>query len=325
MSWTRLIVRARPAGAFVNWPQSDTLAGKFFWAYRELLGEQALAELLDSHRVEPLIVFSTLFPEGTIPSPILSISLPRPENESEYRLIKRIKAQRYVKADRLSEFVRTLRSASKHGDISRLRELASRAEDDDVAIHTYSRLGNAISRTENTVIEGQLFSLPETRLTSRVWFFVGFDSERIEEPRVREVIRTMLISGIGKRKSAGYGSFDIDSIEFTQDTLTDAHENPDAFLNLSVWVPSPSDPTEGTYSLATKFARLGGDFSIQGYVAKKPFLYLVEGSVFRVSKEQKRPYFGMILDNVQVGLVTPVLQNTLSLPFYFAEEGGTTQ
>lgn len=321
MRWTRLIVRAQPAGPFVHWPQSDTLAGKFFWTYRELAGEEALAELLRSHREEPLIVFSTLFPDGTIPMPILSASLPRPENEDGYRLLKRIKTLRYIKAELLVEFVLALRSSSTEKHFGRLRAFVERTERDTIPISSYSRLSNVISRTEHTVLEGQLFSLPETRLGSRVWFFVGFDADRLDEALLRETIRTMLIEGVGKRKSVGYGAFEIESITFSEDNISNAHQAPSAFMNLSVWVPAATDPTEGTYSILTKFARLGGDFSIRGYVAKKPFLYLAEGSVFRVSKGQKRPYFGTILDNVQVGFDTPVIQNTLSFPFYFAEEG----
>lgn len=262
--------------------QSDTLFGSFCWNYLDKFGEEKLKKIIDNQA----IVFSNIFPNGYLPCPILPNSDKEVNSMEEYAKLKKLKKVKYVS---LSCFLEQLSDAKLHSlkeDMIDNAPLESKAQ---VVVR------NAIDRNTGTGLSGALFSDSETfyKENTKLCFYVMFDEDFLSKEELTEVIGFLTKFGIGKDKSTGKGSFELEGI---YESDLPKNKGNQYFITLSNGLPN-NDCSLEYGKLITKFSKHG-----RGAIfLKNPVQMYVEGSVFKAT--EKKDYYGSYLDNVskQVG------------------------
>lgn len=287
--------------------QSDTIFGHICWAVRFLKWkeEDRLADFLDSYNGEPPLLVSNGFPEGYLPKPVLPpvtqdflgrVFQEEDLKEKAYR-IKAIKELDIIPVSTLELLQReTITSEKLFNDMNKcfeeIESMKTKQERAIVQHNTINRMG--------LKSDGGLYSQEETffAVDSGIYNIYlrtnYFSSEELEK-----IFRYISMDGFGRDKSTGKGHFEFDVKEGID--LPEA-EKPNAFMTLSSYVPSESDPVKGHYSLLHKYGKLGGVYAkgvseVEGNPFKKPLIMFSAGSVFYDEYERDKTY-GQLLDKM---------------------------
>ena len=261
--------------------QADTIWGHLCWALRYLHGETALCDFIVRHREgDPPIVLSDGFPGDLLPRPLLpdvtqdTSGLPLDEQRARFGDAKRGKGRLFLSP---ADFERVLRGEPVVG------------EGPPSPITTGAVLKNRIDRiTGTTGSKGELFSFDEQRWpTITVYTRISQDFIGLAGTLFSYLAGT----GYGKRKSVGYGSLALRSFA-PYDTLP-AAENPNAFVSLSSFIPSATDPVHGYWRTRVKYGKLGEEFAVSSNPFKRPLVQLIAGSVF--FDDPVRPWYGRMV------------------------------
>lgn len=267
----------RSRGAFSSPLQSDTFFGAFCWSYRYLCGTEALESLLEDMMIEPQIIFSNAFPHGTLPLPVgvydRSLVLPdsatREERQDSYQRGKKLKNARFIPIERFAE----LADGHTTGFTDYLCDNGLVA---DLQMH------NMVDRSSGTV-ENQ--DGAGSLCTSEVFYascrdfdlYCYVDDACFAEAELERILETMLLLGIGGKKSVGKGAFqllDLSPVDFP------APKQANGFMALSDFMPAATDPVIGRYRVFAKYPKVDREFSATEYPFKKPILMIEVGSVF---------------------------------------------
>lgn len=284
----------------------DTLFGKLSWVFIELFGEGNFQEFLEEHKRVPVVIFSGVFPNGFIPMPVFvpTISEITAQSEKEYEELKSLKKLLYVELDRLKDLFTATKQEFKKSASAVFSKSGQR-------IHV------SISRLDGTALKGMIFSTSESKFATDLWFFMRVKNEFLKKYDLEKILHYMFESGLGAKKSSGKGHFLVKKISDTQVLEPEGKEN--AFLSLSRWIPSQTDPSNGYFKIYSKRPRIGGIFSEMGIFQKKPILMIEEGSWFYVN--ELKPYFGKTVESIQLpiyGLNENLVQSCYCLPLYFS-------
>lgn len=282
----------------------DTLFGKFSWVFREFYGNEKLTSLLNEHCIEPIIIFSGIFPKEYLPMPLYlpALSEFQADEENDYDTFKRIKKEKYVNIRHLNNLL------SKNGELA---EILNKS----VEPSSFYRVQVAISRKSGSALEGMIYTTTEVRYGMDLWVFIRLREGFFKNEEISEIINVMFETGIGAKKSSGKGIYRVKGFEKTDLLTPKGNEN--AFLSLNRWVPREKDPSDGFYRIYSKRARLGGTYSEAGFFQKHPILMIEEGSIFFL--KEPKPYYGRVIQNVQLPIYEikeNIVQSCYCLPFY---------
>jgi CRISPR-associated protein Csm4 len=274
--------------------QADTLFGHLCWALVYTQGDKALEDFLQTFNgPQPPLVLSNGFPKGYLPRPLFpAVSLVQDEKTAKDR--KKLK-----KVTLLAEpwLLNARNGLSEEKIQSALLDNEKLGNEDpwkeELGYH------NTIDRRTNTVrAEGGFFQSLDLHFRG-MQLSVFVKTDYFSETALGELFDIVALSGFGRDKSTGLGSFHFALSPFSFPHLPGAN----AFIALSHFVPAPQDPTDGWYDLMTKFGKLGGSFAVGpsgeggGHNPfKKPLLMLRSGSIFRDT--QVREWYGKIVSNV---------------------------
>lgn len=281
--------------------QSDTIFGHFAWRFKEEYGDYKLTEFL------------RLYTEG---NPVFSISdgflekgntiyFPKPykltpskfQSETKQKRIKsfleqkKSKTQRLITIDQLNFYLA--------GDLENFeRSLIETKANNLPRFNTDLRVHVEIDRNTFSSKEGQLFTENPKYLdksTYIVIFVKVLDAAKWTEFNCESILSNAFSTGYGKKKSAGYGYFDIISFENFIGFIEPAQTN--GFISLSQMLPANSDGIEEAYyELNVKYGKFGEEKSNAKNPFKKPLILFKPGSCFK--SEIKQDFYGRAADKI---------------------------
>jgi len=304
MDTYKLILRQR-SPTLTRW-QADTLFGHLCWTLRHRDGEKALREFLDGYKDgEPPLLLSNGFPGNLLPRPIqpvhrLSATSDRLARLEQAAAVRRARDVAYVDREEFERARRGERIVPQRREVQRTRTVFK----------------NQISRlTGTTGGEGQLYSVDEQAFGNwrdkallPVTVYVRTANERWTIEEIEALFHLMARGGYGAKKSAGYGHFDVVSMEpFDFAPIDDAN----GFITLSNFVPAANDPLDGYYERLVKYGKLGEEYTLLPNPFKKPLLMFAAGSSFMV--KEPKPFYGRLVRGLpNVGIAEDIVQYGLA-------------
>ncbi|MDY0082873.1 MAG: hypothetical protein RBR74_06810 [Ignavibacteriaceae bacterium] len=286
--------------------QSDTIYGHFCWRLKERLGEEKLTDFISLYRNNK--------PVFTLSDGLLQINdeihFPRPFifSKPEIKQTKSEKVLEFVnrKSDKeknyftISELKKFLSSGEIIIDRNNLQTNSKKSRSTRPAKTESLRVSVQIDRSTFGNSEGKLFSYkPEyTREdVSYVIFIKVLNEKAYYDFSCEDIIKEIFTIGYGKKKSSGYGQFEVGEVreynEFTEP------ENSNAFLVLGNYLPSVSDKVLPIgYDINTKYGKLGEELSQSVNPFKNPMVFLIAGSCFK--SNVNAAYHGRITDDSEI-------------------------
>ncbi len=291
--------------------QSDTIYGHFCWRLKEEGGEDDLKEFIELYRKNtPIFILSDglikINDDIRFPRPYL---FPKIENkQNKYEKIfsfvenKRNKEKNYITLEEINKFLMTgkveilekeeLNSNKKHlRNIKRIKP-----------IEEALRVSVQIDRKTFGSLEGRLFSYSPTYTRNDVSYvvFVKVFNDELFEKKYKEILLSVFTTGFGKKKSSGYGQFEV--INFSTFEKIKEPENSNSFIVLGNYLPSNSDNvTPIGYDINTKYGKFGEEFSLSEDPFKNPIVFLTAGSCFKSANV--KPFYGRITNKNEISSV----------------------
>jgi CRISPR-associated protein Csm4 len=276
--------KLRPLAPWVTPWQADTVFGSLCWELRKLQGEEALARfLLRYEEGEPPFVLSDALPEGWFPRPLYTRLQPLTSLNFKAELPKWIPEQ---------QFCALLREPGPLVPQPWWPEL----------ITSRRELHAAIDRSSGTTSEGgNLFEVKEwsfhekTDGACRNLMLYVRTNDSLD--LAAALIQSMAASGFGKKKSVGRGAFEVIGEPRACDWMDDMPAA-DGFVSLSHFVPHATDPTDGVWSLLTKYPKFAAAAPVPGPF-KGRLTMVRPGAAFRVAGKI-RSFYGRVLKGVHL-------------------------
>jgi len=274
-------LRILPLGPWATPWHADTLFGALCWQIVRLNGAGALTELLAQFQSgEPPFLLSDAFPEGKLPCPLSLPLQPLPET--------RPKRPAWLDEEQFRNNTR------KPGPL-----LAS-ARSPVEPIVSAKRLHASIDRRSGTTTpNGALFEVEAWRIRSQddppAPYLNVFVRVKESPASVERLFRSLSFAGFGKKKSSGFGAFEVVG-EPEPCPWLDEWEWANGFVSLSHFVPAHDDPTEGCWRVAVKYPKFSPGIPVS-HPFKGRLLMIRPGSVFRATSPV-RPFYGTVLQNL---------------------------
>lgn len=296
--------------------QSDTIFGHFAWRLKDLFGNEKLAEFLKLYEDDkPVFTISDGFleKEGNtyFPKP-LKITPPVFSNNSKIERIQNFLEQKESKNIKLI----TLKELNYYlqGEIAKYEEsLLDLSSSNFPGFNTDLRVSVEIDRSTFASKEGQLFSYDPMYLSSDttfVLFIKIIDLEQWNHFNCEQVLKALFEIGFGKKKSSGYGEFEVISFE-DFNGFTEAKE-PNGFISLSNYLPANNDQiNDSFYEINVKYGKLGEEFSKSQNPFKKPIILFKPGSCFLTN--ENKDFYGRVTRQSEINDYKPnVIQNGIA-------------
>lgn len=271
-------IRLIPRSPWATPWHADTLFAALCWQVAATEGEGSLLELLQEFQSENApFVLSDAFPVGWFPCPLTARLKRLPEikpRRPDWVCEKQFRALLSDPGELLADphpFEPFVASRQLHARIDRV--------------------------TGTTTPNGQLFEVETSTLrnTGNGGALALFVRTRNYLDRLTSLLRRLSLTGFGKKRSSGLGAFEV-SGDPEPCPWMDQIEEADAFVSLSHFVPAREDPTEGRWSLLTKYPKFSPGVP-HGLVFKGRLTMLRPGSAFYTGG-RPRPFYGAILTNV---------------------------
>jgi len=319
-------IKWQPVSSLGTELQSDTIFGHFCWSVNFLYGEESLKKMLQELAKEPILLFSSGFPQGFLPVPrplpISSetwlktkefLSIEKQDNWDLYR--KKLKKVQYIPVDIWKElsagyswlklFWKYLENDEQILQSTDLKEIMK----EDVIIHNQI---NRISQTTQKDFGGP-FAEITTFFADKFFFESYLKTDYYSKEELGNIFQHMTSSGFGRNKSTGQGYLKIEIKPFEFDN-TNAKVN--AWMTLSNMIPDKNDSINAFYEGFTKYPKLGGVFAMTQSPFKKPMFVFKPGAVF-VGTTSPR---GSLIENIHHN--KEIVQNlyAISLPINIEEE-----
>lgn len=292
----------RPRVPWITPLQADTIMGHVFWRIKQTMGGVELEKFLTKMKGRPVCTISDAMPEGLLYRPVLLGTMPT--QSADFDAAKRFAGTQYIPDYALGDrtcLVNHPKAASR----------GSRFDDKWVWKNQINRQTGKVDDT------GGLYIIPTTMTKNRAdhsnsqteedygclrILMDVFDIDTYREYDIERKVADVLRDGFGKKKSTGYGIFDIkrDWQGWHAPVQKGGH-----FVALSGFVPRRSDPTDGMYSLFVKYGKLGEERAVEGNHHKKPLIMLKPGATF-VKPADYAGYVGRMVENVAIGYTDAV-------------------
>ena len=306
----------KPISGMLSKIHSDTTFGHFCWRLKEEKGEDSLTSFLDQYRKgNPVFTVSNAFYEREnelfftkpLKPPFNNHLETKKEKIKAFLDYKKSKQNKYFTLSQLNCFLN-----GENIDYSSEGKVQPKSES---TIRTSVRINRETLSSE----EGKLFSYNSLYLDDKSNFcvfikvidekkFIEFDCENI----IKEIFRV----GYGKKKSSGYGQFEIISYSLFEGFKEPV--NADGFITLSNYLPAKSDNIDKYYyDYFVKFGKLGENFSSDENPFKFPLVLLTDGSVFYTKSDKE--YYGRVTGPGDIHYNKNILQNGYAFSLKFKE------
>lgn len=287
--------------------QSDTIYGHFCWRLKERLGEEKLTEFISLYKNgKPVFTLS----DGLI-SVNGEIRFPRPYIFTKPEV-------KETKAEKVLEFVK--RKSNKERSYVTIKELNAfltsgkvTIEDKDDTVNAKDkrkkkrpilsealRVSVQIDRSTFGSSEGRLFSYNPVYTredVSYVLLMKVFDNASYKSYECESIIKDIFKVGFGKKKSSGYGQFEVG--EITEMNVFEEPKDSNAFMVLGNYLPAEVDKvTPIGYDIKTKYGKLGEEYSQSENPFKNPIVFLTSGSCFLTSNAKN--YYGRVTQEGEI-------------------------
>jgi CRISPR-associated protein Csm4 len=270
-------IKLTPRSLWATPWHADTLFAALCWQVVLTGGEGRLIEILDDfRRGEPPFVLSDAFPDGWYPCPLTARVEQLPEvktkrpgwvSEAQFRALLSGCGKLLAETQPFEPFAQ---SSQLHASIDRL--------------------------TGTTTPGGQLFEVETWAIRSSAVKTLSLyvrTQDLLDE--FVSLLRSLSFVGFGKKRSSGLGAFEVVG-DPEPCPWMDETEGANAFVSLSHFVPSAGDPTDGRWSLLTKYPKFSP--GVPGSLVFKGRLTMLRpGSVFRFGASW-RPFYGRMLTNL---------------------------
>lgn len=292
--------------------QSDTIYGHFCWRLKENLGEQKLLEFLNFYKNgNPIFLLSDgllrIGDEIQFPRPFIFES-PKLEKNKYGKVLgfidnKLLKERTYLKIDELNEFIKTGKIEIKSKELNSNQEVDSlkrKSKTNKQILLESLRVSVQIDRKTYGSMEGRLFSYKPIHTREDVLFSIlikVLDENKFIEFSIPQILKDTFKIGFGKKKSSGYGQFDIVDLNEFEDLVEISDGN--AFMVLGNYLPSIDDSIIPLgYDINTKYGKFGETLSLSDNPFKFPIVFLTAGSCFQTSSQKK--FFGRITNEKEI-------------------------
>lgn len=306
--------------------QSDTVMGHFCWRLKEMFEEKKLEDFIKLYlNDKPVFTISNGLLEKNaelfFPKPFLHI------NQSEGKLGN--KKERIIKflinKELKSLNLLTLKqfNLAINGKLEELYEDIINDEIERPKFESDLKVSVEIDRNSLSAKEGQLFSYHPKFLNkdTRVVFLIKIINEKdFEDLNCSDVLKDVFELGFGRKKSSGFGQFEVVDDLKIYDEINEPKEGSNAFITLGNYLPLGDDGinSDCKYDFIVKYGRLSEEKSLSENPFKKPLIMFTPGSVFKTDKI--KDYYGKVtqigdvseydLDAVQFGM--PLTLNFIS-------------
>jgi len=281
--------------------QSDTIFGHFAWRFKDEHGEEKLTEFLNLFldKTPVFTISDGFFEKGDevfFPKP-LKLTPPKFENKGKTERIKEFikqkesKSRKLVTLDQLNLYIK--------GELNSFENLLAETDAKDYPEFKQSlRVSVEIDRETFQSKTGQLFSYNPKYLDDNTYlsiFVKIIDQDKWNEFNCEKVLRSVFEVGYGKKKSSGYGQFEI--INFEDFFGFNEPGNANGFITLSQYLPANVDGIKDAYyDINVKYGKLGEEKSNSQNPFKKPLLLLAPGSCFIT--DINREFYGRAVNEV---------------------------
>jgi CRISPR-associated protein Csm4 len=313
---------------------SDTVMGHFCWRLKDKYGEDKLKEFISSYYKEsPLPPFTitngliekdywddnrknVIRTELFFPKPLLHLkkteTTEKPKKKKElmidFLLNKELKSFDLLTTEQFNLAI--------NGKLDELYDNVINDKLERPKFETYLKVSVEIDRYSLSAREGQLFSYHPKFLdedTKVVFLIRVLNKDLYNDFKCEEVLKDVFEIGFGKKKSSGFGQFEIcGGIEDFDKNKINEPKDANAFITLGNYLPSAYDgiTQDCFYDFIVKYGRLSEEKSLSENPFKKPLVLFTPGSIFRIEKQ--REFYGRVtqsghisefdLESVQFGI-----------------------
>ncbi len=277
--------------------QSDTIFGHFCWRLRESKGENKLAELLEMYaQNNPVFTVSDgilekenelFFPKPFLQTPYEMQAVNKQERIKNFLELKEQKDKKLITISQLNHYIN-----------NRLNEYNESFTDEYHSNLKYPSFTNdvkthvPIDRQSLTAMDHMLFSTAPQytdKDTSVAVLIKVINRLYFDDNELGEILRSVFEIGFGKKKSSGYGEFEVNDLELYNKLKEPADSN--GFIVLGNYLPSKSDKIKDAfYDTNVKYGRLGEEYASGLNPFKRPILFLTAGSCFFTNV--KKDFYG---------------------------------
>lgn len=290
-------ISLKPKSGLITEMQSDTLFGHFCWRLKELKGETTLENFLELYKNnEPVFTISnslyTTEKEIYFPAPNFKFKYEESGHNSKQESINQFlefkdkKSNQFIALKTLNNFL--IGKLSDYDTINLPK--------DSIKENIYT--SSLIDRESLKAKEGNLHSF-NSYYYDKLYFSIlikVLDEKSFDDFNCLEILKYLFEIGFGKKKSTGYGVFEITDINENYNDLQEP-ESSNGFYSLSNYFPHKSDNiTNGYYRLFTKFPKMGEVYATGGNPFKKSFTLIKPGAVFFTNENKN--FYGSIIENI---------------------------
>lgn len=326
---------------------SDTVMGHFCWRLRDKYGKTRLEEFISLYHksdiTPPFTISNGLLEkdyrddkkkeiirtELFFPKPLFHLK--KSEETEEKKSKKELMIEFLLNKELKSFELLTTRqfNLAINGKKDELYDSVINDKLERPKFETDLKVSVEIDRNSLSAREGQLFSYHPKFLnddTKVIFLIKVLNSDAYKNFHCEEILKDVFEIGFGKKKSSGFGQFQVISNngKMTMD-FTDFDEPSDtnAFITLGNYLPSSEDAIskDSSYDFIVKYGRLSEEKSLSENPYKKPIVLFTSGSIFKTSK--KRDYYGRVtqgghisefdIDAVQFGMPFTLKFNLINL------------
>lgn len=154
-------------------------------------------------------------------------------------------------------------------------------------------------------MEGRLFSYKPKYSGENVEFVVlvkMIDEINFKEFKCEQILKEVFTVGFGKKKSSGYGHFEV--LYFEEFNGINEPKESNSFLVIGNFLPNSNDKiTPLGYDYNTKYAKFGEELSSSENPFKNPMVFLTAGSCFKT--ENIKEFYGRITNEGEISPTIP--------------------
>lgn len=300
---------------------SDTVMGHFCWRLKDKFGDDKVTEFISLYQkndtLPPFTISNGLLEkdywdkekkkiirtELFFPKPLIHL---KKSEATEKPKSKKERIKDFLLNKELKSFDLLTTEQFQLAIDGKLDELYENIINDKLErpkFETDLRVSVEIDRTSLSAREGQLFSYHPKFLDedTKVVFLIKVLNEEIyysEDFKCEEILRDVFEIGFGKKKSSGYGQFEVIGTE-TFDKIKE-QKDANAFITLGNYLPSANDGinSECKYDFVVKYGRLSEEKSLSENPFKKPLILFSPGSLFKTSNI--KDYYGKVTQSGEV-------------------------
>ncbi|MFZ2323280.1 MAG: RAMP superfamily CRISPR-associated protein [Ignavibacteriaceae bacterium] len=299
--------------------QSDTIFGHFCWRLKDKYGEETLKNFLHKYSVsKPVFTISngmlekngvTYFNKPKMQTPFKYEVKTKKDRIKDSLLYKELRSRDYITLEQLNLFLN-----NKVEDYNKSFESPA----DIPKMFSEVRVNIQIDRQTSGSAEGKLFNLNPSysQDQSTIAVFVKeIDDKEFENYKVIEILKSVFEIGYGKKKSSGFGEFEVGPINEINNIKEPANSN--GFISFSNYLPSNDDKIANAfYDINVKYGKFGEEHANINNPFKKPIVFLTAGSCFVT--DIKQDYYGRCTDESEISDYFPkAIQNGVAFSLNF--------